>query len=116
MSIFGEVQSPRGRVPEGLDPSDLRKFLRTGALVVAVIVAALIFFNYVAAITRIGAGYVGVEVMLVAERADVILSRHGVGYQPEVGISRYRGGTTVQERDTGIGTIVFLLMQVRHDQ
>jgi hypothetical protein len=38
--------------------------VKRGAAVVGLLILALIFFNYVAAITRIGAGYVGVEVVL----------------------------------------------------
>jgi regulator of protease activity HflC (stomatin/prohibitin superfamily) len=64
VTIFGEVQAPHGRLPQGLDPLNIRRFLKTGAIVIAVIIGALIFFNYIAAITRIGAGYVGVEIML----------------------------------------------------
>ncbi|MBB6146266.1 regulator of protease activity HflC (stomatin/prohibitin superfamily) [Silvibacterium bohemicum] len=85
MAIFGEVQAPHGRAPEGLDPSDVRKFLRTGAVVVAVIVAALIFFNYVAAVTRIGAGYVGVEVLLSGSQrgpSEIPIKTGWVFYSP----------------------------------
>ena len=34
------------------------------ALLFVLLIAAIIFFNYIAAVTRIGAGYVGVEVVL----------------------------------------------------
>ena len=40
------------------------KLVKRVALFVVALVLVLIFFNYVAAITRIGAGYVGVEVVL----------------------------------------------------
>ena len=85
MAIFGEVQPSRGRVPEGFDPSDIRKFLRTGAVVVGVIVAALIFFNYLAAVTRIGAGYVGVEVLLSGSQrgpSEIPIKTGWVFYSP----------------------------------
>jgi regulator of protease activity HflC (stomatin/prohibitin superfamily) len=85
VSIFGEVQTPRGRVPEGFTPSDMGKFLRTGAVVVGVIVAALIFFNYVAAVTRIGAGYVGVEVLLSGSQrgpSEIPIKTGWVFYSP----------------------------------
>jgi regulator of protease activity HflC (stomatin/prohibitin superfamily) len=85
VSIFGEVQSPRGQVPQGLDGLDIRKFIRTGAIVVAVIVGALIFFNYVAAITRIGAGYVGVEIMLSGSQrgpSEIPIKTGWVFYSP----------------------------------
>src|SRR5580658_1790402 len=40
------------------------KLVKRAALFVVALILVLIFFNYVAAITRIGAGYVGVEVVL----------------------------------------------------
>jgi regulator of protease activity HflC (stomatin/prohibitin superfamily) len=61
------------------------KFLRTGAVVVGVIVAALIFFNYVAAVTRIGAGYVGVEVLLSGSQrgpSEIPIKTGWVFYSP----------------------------------
>ena len=39
-------------------------FIKLIGLGVALLIAALFFFNYVASITRIGAGYVGVEIVL----------------------------------------------------
>jgi regulator of protease activity HflC (stomatin/prohibitin superfamily) len=85
MSIFGEVQTPRGRVPDGLDAGDIRKFLRTGAVAVAIFVVAMIFFNYIAAITRIGAGYVGVEIMLSGSQrgpSEIPIKTGWVFYSP----------------------------------
>src|ERR1700757_127002 len=63
MSLFGEVMNPgTGR---NNDVRDLPvKFVKRAAAAVGLLVLVLIFFNYVAAITRIGAGYVGVEVVL----------------------------------------------------
>ena len=63
MSLFGEVLNPgTGR------NNDARtlpmKFIKVGAAVVGLLIAAVIFFNYVASVTRIGAGYVGVEIVL----------------------------------------------------
>ena len=63
MSLFGEVMNPgTGR------NNDARalplKFIKIGAAVVGLLIAAVIFFNYVASVTRIGAGYVGVEIVL----------------------------------------------------
>jgi hypothetical protein len=54
MSLFGEVMnSGTGR------NNDLRdfplKFVKVGAAVVVLVIAAVIFFNYVASVTRIGA-------------------------------------------------------------
>src|ERR1700747_1397508 len=40
------------------------KFIKVGAAIVGLLIAAVIFFNYVASVTRIGAGYVGVEIVL----------------------------------------------------
>src|SRR5216684_2440779 len=63
MSLFGEVMNPgTGR---NNDVRDLPvKFIKVGAAVVGLLIAAVIFFNYVASVTRIGAGYVGVEIVL----------------------------------------------------
>src|SRR5277367_741568 len=63
MSLFGEVLNPgNGR---NNDPRALPlKFVKVGAVVVGLLIAAVIFFNYIASITRIGAGYVGVEIVL----------------------------------------------------
>jgi len=65
MTLFGEVMTPGSR--RGDDDVRTQKVLRLaklGAIALAVLIAALIFFNYIASITRIGAGYVGVEVVL----------------------------------------------------
>src|SRR5271169_5233658 len=85
VSIFGEVQTPHGRDSQGLDGADIRKFLRIGGVVVAVLVGALIFFNYIAAITRIGAGYVGVEIMLSGSQrgpSEIPIKTGWVFYSP----------------------------------
>jgi regulator of protease activity HflC (stomatin/prohibitin superfamily) len=64
MTIFGQMQTTHDRTPGGIDPSDFRRYFRVGAILLALIVGTLIFFNYVMSITRIGAGYVGVEILL----------------------------------------------------
>src|SRR5580704_9175091 len=64
MTIFGEVESSRGRGPREFVPSDFRRFIRPVAILLTILVAVLIFFNYIAKVTRIGAGYVGVEILL----------------------------------------------------
>ena len=47
-----------------LQRARLRRLIKYGALLLVLLVALIIFFNYIAAVTRIGAGYVGVEVVL----------------------------------------------------
>jgi regulator of protease activity HflC (stomatin/prohibitin superfamily) len=65
MTLFGEVMSPgNGRDTGELRPQTVIRWAKIGATVVGGFIAAMIFFNYVASVTRIGAGYVGVEVML----------------------------------------------------
>jgi regulator of protease activity HflC (stomatin/prohibitin superfamily) len=65
MTIFGEVMSPGNRRgSDDLRPENIVRWAKLGAIALGVLVAALIFFNYVVSITRIGAGYVGVEVVL----------------------------------------------------
>ncbi len=64
MAIFGEVL-PGGNNNYRNDPSLLMKRLFTfgGGLIAAIILLSL-FFNYILSVTRIGAGHVGVEVVL----------------------------------------------------
>src|ERR1700742_3536615 len=64
MSLFGEVRSSGN----GWNHDDVRsfstKFVKLGAALAGLLILALIFFNYIASVTRIGAGYVGVEIVL----------------------------------------------------
>ena len=64
MSLFGEVINPGKGRDDDAQNVHIAKLLKRGAAVAGLLVLGLIFFNYVAAITRIGAGYVGVEVVL----------------------------------------------------
>src|ERR1700680_85196 len=63
MSLFGEVMNAgSGR---NIDRPVLPvKLLKTVGSAIGLVIVAVIFFTYIAAITRIGAGYVGVEVVL----------------------------------------------------
>ncbi len=47
-----------------LQGAGIRRLIKYAALLFVLLIAAIIFFNYIAAVTRIGAGYVGVEVVL----------------------------------------------------
>ncbi len=63
----------------------LRNILKYGGIAFLLLIAALLFFNYVAALTRIGAGYVGVEIVLSGSQrgANEIPIRTGwVFYSP----------------------------------
>jgi len=42
----------------------IRNLVKLGAIAVGLLIFAIFFFNYIASVTRIGAGYVGVEVVL----------------------------------------------------
>jgi regulator of protease activity HflC (stomatin/prohibitin superfamily) len=42
----------------------IRSLIKLGALAAGLLIAVIVFFSYIAAVTRIGAGYVGVEVVL----------------------------------------------------
>ncbi len=70
MSLFGDVLGPErpGRNRPEFDyegqQARVRRYVKLGALALVSLLALLIFFNYIAALTRIGAGYVGVEVVL----------------------------------------------------
>lgn len=61
MSLFDST--PTGRNDITITPA-ARTLAKLGAAAVLVLIAASIFFHYVASLTRIGAGYVGVEVVL----------------------------------------------------
>jgi regulator of protease activity HflC (stomatin/prohibitin superfamily) len=85
MSIFGEAQTPRGRISEELISPLTRRLLRLGGLAFAVLVFALIFFNYIASVTRIGAGYVGIEVLLSGSQrgpSEIPIKTGWVFYSP----------------------------------
>jgi len=64
MTIFGQVETPRNRDTGPYGNPPVAKLVKAGAIGVGVLIALFIFFNYVAAITRIGAGYTGVEILL----------------------------------------------------
>ena len=68
MSIFGEVMNPGSSGNGGRNYGDQEKhvarLIKLAGVGFALLICAFIFFNYIAAITRIGAGYVGVEVVL----------------------------------------------------
>jgi regulator of protease activity HflC (stomatin/prohibitin superfamily) len=88
MSMFGEVESPRGRNSrDSEDPTGtiLRKFIRPVGILLALLFAALIFFNYIASLTRIGAGYVGVEIFLSGSQrgpSEIPIKTGWVFYSP----------------------------------
>jgi hypothetical protein len=64
VSLFGEVMNPGNGRNNDAQNQHVARLVKRGALFVVALILVLIFFNYVAAITRIGAGYVGVEVVL----------------------------------------------------
>ena len=65
MTLFGEVMgSGTGRGSDDVFAKNVRRWAKIGVTAVAALIALSIFLHYVATITRIGAGYVGVEVLL----------------------------------------------------
>ena len=65
MTLFGEVMgSGNGRGTEEMFAKNARRWAKYGVAVVAGLIAVSMFFTYVASVTRVGAGYVGVEVLL----------------------------------------------------
>jgi regulator of protease activity HflC (stomatin/prohibitin superfamily) len=84
MSLFGEVQNPRGRDSDEL-ASMIKRFVRPAVLLLATLLALLVFFNYVASVTRIGAGYVGIEVLLSGSQrgpSEIPIKTGWVFYSP----------------------------------
>jgi regulator of protease activity HflC (stomatin/prohibitin superfamily) len=64
---------------------NLSRYLRPALLVFAAFIAVLIFFNYIVSITRIGAGFVGVEIMLSGSQrgpAEIPIKTGWVFYSP----------------------------------
>jgi regulator of protease activity HflC (stomatin/prohibitin superfamily) len=90
MTIFdnfnsGSVQSPRGRGPQTLDFGFIGKYVRVVLIGIALLIGVIVFFNYVASVTRIGAGYVGVEVVLSGSQrgpAEIPIKTGWVFYSP----------------------------------
>ncbi|WP_035359328.1 SPFH domain-containing protein [Edaphobacter aggregans] len=83
MTLFREF--PGNGPTIDLQNPNLSKRLRFGAVLVAVVIACLILFNYVVSITRIGAGYVGVEVVLSGSQrgpAEIPIRTGWVVYSP----------------------------------
>jgi regulator of protease activity HflC (stomatin/prohibitin superfamily) len=64
MTIFGEVINPGSNRDNDAQQRHIVRLVKRVALAIALLIGALIFFNYVASLTRIGAGYVGVEIVL----------------------------------------------------
>ena len=64
MTIFGEVMNPGGGRDNNSQEVHVAKLLKTAGIAIVLLIAVLIFFNYIASVTRIGAGYVGVEIVL----------------------------------------------------
>lgn len=67
MTLFGDVVRTRNDSGSSFDDKGawlLRKGLIFGAGVLALVIAISLIFNYIVSVTRIGAGHVGVEVVL----------------------------------------------------
>ena len=85
MTLFGEVVNSSNNRNSSSQIPGLPKLLKVGAAVIAVLFFCLIFFNYIASITRIGAGYVGVEVVLSGSQrgpAEIPIRTGWVFYSP----------------------------------
>ena len=87
MSMFDNFNAGDGNRTRTIDvqPQQVQSVIKFGGLALGLLVLAFIFFNYIAAVTRIGAGYVGVEVVLSGSQrgANEIPIRTGwVFYSP----------------------------------
>jgi regulator of protease activity HflC (stomatin/prohibitin superfamily) len=85
MSLFGEVINSGNSRNNNTAMPDVAKFLKPFAAIVCFVVICVIFFNYVASVTRIGAGYVGVEVVLSGSQrgpAEIPIRTGWVFYSP----------------------------------
>jgi regulator of protease activity HflC (stomatin/prohibitin superfamily) len=87
--MFGQIEKDdRSR---GRDDRDdfgspmLRKLLKPIGIAILALIALLIFFNYIMSITRIGAGYVGVEILLSGSQrgpSEIPIKTGWVFYSP----------------------------------
>ena len=89
MSIFGEVMNPGSAGSGGRNYGDQEKYvarlIKMAGVAVALLICAFFFFEYVASITRIGAGFVGVEVVLSGSQrgpAEIPIRTGWVFYSP----------------------------------
>jgi regulator of protease activity HflC (stomatin/prohibitin superfamily) len=64
MTLFGEAMKSGSGRDFDAQQARLGRLLRLGVIAVLIVIATAVFFNYVASVTRIGAGYVGVEIVL----------------------------------------------------
>lgn len=64
MSIFEQFVQSRRPDSDGPDLPQIGRFLRVGAIALGVVIGTSIFFNYVLSVTRVGAGYVGIQINL----------------------------------------------------
>lgn len=62
MTLFGEVLSSNRNNDDGT--RKLMLLFKAGGMLLAAVIAVTLFFNYIVSVTRIGAGHVGVEVVL----------------------------------------------------
>jgi regulator of protease activity HflC (stomatin/prohibitin superfamily) len=85
VTLFGEAFNPGGGRNINAQMPGVTRLIKTGAAVVGTLIFCLIFFNYIASITRIGAGYVGVEVVLSGSQrgpAEIPIRTGWVFYSP----------------------------------
>jgi len=85
MSLLGEVKPPRGHDSGGFDGTGIQRFIRPAIILVAVLFVVFLFFNYIAAVTRIGAGYVGIEIFLSGSQrgpSEIPIKTGWVFYSP----------------------------------
>ncbi|HEY0760549.1 MAG TPA: SPFH domain-containing protein [Acidisarcina sp.] len=85
MTLLGEIISPGTGAGSDARARHLARLLKLGALGVALLIAVIIFFTYIASVTRIGAGYVGVEIVLSGSQrgpAEIPIRTGWVFYSP----------------------------------
>src|SRR5580698_9121931 len=85
MTLFNSDESPRGRGSHDALPADWSKYVRPFGILFVVFIGVMIFFTYIARVTRIGAGYVGVEILLSGSQrgpAEIPIKTGWVFYSP----------------------------------
>ncbi len=85
MTLFNEVMNPGSGRGEDAQQRYIAKLLKRIAIGVVLLIVAIVFFNDVVAVTRIGAGYEGVEVVLSGSQrgpAEIPIRTGWVFYSP----------------------------------
>jgi len=85
MTLFGEFTNSGGNRNIDEQQRNIVRLVKRAAIGIVLLIAAMIFFNYIVAVTRIGAGNVGIEIVLSGSQrgpAEIPIRTGWVVYSP----------------------------------